>query len=89
MDHLTETQIEGYVSRRAPVDDLLSAAQHLETCFDCRDRATALVDPGDAQISHVRKVAPPAAEVTEKRSIVPWILGAVVVIALAAWLLLG
>ena len=82
MDHLTETQIESYVSRRAPVDDLLSAAQHLETCFDCRDRATALVDPGDAQISHVRKAAPPATDASAKRTLAPWILAAAVLIGL-------
>ncbi len=47
--HLTQEQIDGYVSRKAPVDDILFAAQHLDDCADCRDRAAAIVDDGSAR----------------------------------------
>jgi len=47
--HLTQAQIDGYVSRKAPVDDILLAAHHLDECADCRDRAAAIVDDGSAR----------------------------------------
>jgi hypothetical protein len=50
--HLTERQIESYVSRRAGVDEILAVAQHLDECDDCRDKAAALVDPGTDDIPH-------------------------------------
>jgi predicted anti-sigma-YlaC factor YlaD len=45
--HLTREQIERYVARSGDVDELLAVAEHLEECFDCRDTAAALADPGD------------------------------------------
>jgi hypothetical protein len=52
--HLTQDEIERYVSRKAPVDDILAAAEHLDDCFDCRDRAAALVDDGSMDRPHAR-----------------------------------
>lgn len=46
MNHLTPEQISRYVSRSAGVDEILAIAQHLDSCFDCRDKAAALVDDG-------------------------------------------
>lgn len=54
-EHLSDAQIERYVTRRAHVDELLEAAHHLDACFECRDRAAALVDPGRDEISHTRR----------------------------------
>jgi hypothetical protein len=55
MAHLTPEQIERYASRSGSVDEILAAAQHFEVCSDCRDRAAALIDPGDNEVSHTRK----------------------------------
>ena len=54
-EHLSDAQIERYVTRRANVDELLEAAQHFDACFECRDRAAALVDAGSGSISHTRR----------------------------------
>jgi hypothetical protein len=45
--HLTLDEIEQYVARSGGVDEIIAIAEHLERCFDCRDRAVAIVDPGD------------------------------------------
>ncbi len=46
MKHLTVEQIEQYVQRSGDVDELLASAEHLEDCFECRDRAALIADPG-------------------------------------------
>jgi len=46
-NHLTREQIERYVQRSGNVDELLAVAEHLDDCFDCRDAAAAMADPGD------------------------------------------
>lgn len=93
-EHLTQAQIERYVSRRAAVDELLASATHLETCWDCRDRAAAMVDSGAGELSHVRpkkRISGARAAVPEPsaRTFLPWIFGALIVIAIVAWLLVG
>ncbi|MDP9360402.1 MAG: hypothetical protein M3P29_03005 [Acidobacteriota bacterium] len=45
--HLTLDEIEQYVARSDGVDEIIAIAEHLEACFECRDRAVAIVDPGD------------------------------------------
>jgi len=90
-EHLTRVQIEQYVSRSAPVDEILSAAQHLNECFDCRDHAVALVDPG-GDISHTRPASGPIGRPVEvaQRVLTPWViaaafLAAVITIAIMLW----
>ncbi len=39
-------EIEQYVTRSGSVDEIIAIAEHLEACFECRDRAVAIVDPG-------------------------------------------
>jgi hypothetical protein len=46
--HLTVAEIEQYVARAGGVDEIIASAEHLEACFQCRDRAVAIVDPGRA-----------------------------------------
>lgn len=78
-EHLTREQIERYVARRAGVDEILATAEHLDECFDCRDRAAALVDDGSGDLGHVRpKRSAPARQV---RSLLPWVIGVVVLAA--------
>jgi cytoskeletal protein RodZ len=87
-EHLSEAQIERYVSRRAAVDELLATAQHLEKCWRCRDNAAAIVDPGDPEVSHVRRAGQGSGPVPVTRGKVPgiaWIVLAAVVIAAALW----
>lgn len=93
-EHLSEAQIERYVTRRATVDELLDAAQHLDACFECRDRAAALVDPGSGEISHTRKrrtSGPRAvvAEVSKMRAIVPAAVGVLIGVLLLVWWLVS
>jgi len=84
-------QIQDYVSRSAPVDEILAVAQHLNECWECRDRAAALVDPG-GDISHTRPASGPITQQPRptKRELGPWLiamalLAAVVTIALMLW----
>ena len=86
-DHLTPAQIERYVSRRAPVDEILSAAQHLDECFDCRDRAAALVDPGTGELGHTRHRMTTLERRMARKSLLPWVVGGIVVLAVVVWLL--
>jgi hypothetical protein len=51
-EHLTQEQIEHYVSRRGGADEILSVAEHLDECYDCRDRMAAIVDPGTGERPH-------------------------------------
>jgi hypothetical protein len=87
--HLSQEQIERYASRHASVDELLAIAEHLEECFDCRDRAAAFVDPGKGEPSHTRKVIPPPPPARPRprigRWLLPWLF-ALAAIALAIWL---
>jgi hypothetical protein len=93
-EHLSDEQIERYVTRRANVDELLDAAQHFDACFECRDRAAALVDAGSGSISHTRRrrtsgPRPPIAKSGERRTFVvaaASLLGVVIVLLLWWWL---
>ena len=51
-EHLTPEQIEHYVSRSGGADEILSVAEHLDECYDCRDRMAAIVDPGTTERPH-------------------------------------
>jgi len=91
-EHLTQAQIERYVARSAPVDEILAIGQHLDQCFACRDRAAAIVDPGTNELSHVRhpRGGAPAAPAQTRRAarLLPWILLAIgIVAAVIAWLM--
>ncbi|MBV9493625.1 MAG: hypothetical protein JOZ54_05230 [Acidobacteria bacterium] len=92
--HLTQEEIELYVSRHASVDELLAIAQHLDDCYECRDRAAAVVDSGKGEISHTRRgkmiSAPPPAAPRKRigRWVLPWLFAAAA-IGLAIWLLVS
>ena len=99
MIHLTPEQIERYASRSGDVDEILDVAQHLEYCYECRDRAAAILDPGTGEISHTRKVRrisgarPALAQVLRgprrlSPSIVIWIVFATAALMVAAFVLL-
>jgi len=51
-DHLSDAQIARYVERKGDADEILDAAQHLDHCWDCRDRTAALVDDGTGDRPH-------------------------------------
>jgi hypothetical protein len=84
--HLTLGEIEQYVTRSGGVDDIIAIAEHLEACFECRDRAVAIVDPGDERF--VRS-EPEVAR--EARRAIPWrliVICVAIVIAISAILVL-
>jgi hypothetical protein len=86
-EHLTDTQIGRYVERRGDADEIIAAAQHLDHCWECRDRTAALVDDGASDRPHQhgahdlsRRTAP---EETPGFRVLPWaILIAVALIAI-------
>jgi hypothetical protein len=87
--HLTQEEIDRYVSRKAPVDEILFAAEHLDSCFDCRDRAAALVDDGTGDRPHGLGRRPSAAQPLPRRHrVLFWSIFAVIVLALAVVLIL-
>jgi len=86
--HLSQEEIDRYVSRKAPVDEILFAAEHLDGCFDCRDRAAALVDDGTGDRGHVRtRRHAPAQQIPRRHRVVLWVVVAVVVVAIAVVLI--
>ncbi len=90
MAHLTPEQIERYASRSGSVDEILAAAQHFEVCSACRDRAAALIDPGDNEVSHTRREhrvsgARPALNYIARkraagRALIWWLVGAAAIV---------
>jgi hypothetical protein len=87
--HLTPEEIDRYVSRKAPVDEILFAAEHLDGCFDCRDRAAALVDDGTGDRPHGRGRRSNVIEALPRRHrVLLWSIVAVIVVAIAALLIL-
>ena len=87
--HLTPEEIDRYVSRMAPVDEILAAAEHLDICFDCRDRAAALVDDGTGDRPHgrVRRVTLNQPMPRRHRAVL-WAIVALVIVAIAVVLIL-
>jgi len=75
MGHLSSAEIERYVSRTASVDEILAIAQHLDACWECRDKAAALVDDGSTSRRRRSDSLLPPPEVTEKsgRAFYIWI----------------
>jgi hypothetical protein len=55
MSHLTPEQIERYATRSGSVDEILAVAQHFEVCPECRDRAAALLDSGEGEVTITRR----------------------------------
>jgi hypothetical protein len=86
--HLTQDEIDRYVNRKAPVDEILAAAEHLDGCFDCRDRAAALVDDGtgDRPHGHTRRniLSQP---IPRKHRVLFWTVMGIVVIVVAVLLI--
>ena len=87
-EHLSRQAIERYVSRRAPVDEILAAAEHLDHCFDCRDLAAAIVDDGSGEIPHVRHGVRSFVQRQAARPLGPWLIGLVVLAIVIALLVL-
>lgn len=86
--HLTQDEIDRYVSRTAPVDEILFAAEHLDVCFDCRDRAAALVDDGTGDRPHGRaRRNALSAPVPRKHRVLFWTAIGIVVIVVAVLLI--
>jgi len=86
--HLTQDEIDRYVSRKAPVDEILFAAEHLDGCFDCRDRAAALVDDGTGDRPHGRtRRNALSTPVPQKHRVLFWAVIGIVVIVVAAMLI--
>jgi type VI protein secretion system component VasF len=87
--HLSQDEIDRYVSRKAPVDEILAAAEHLDGCFDCRDRAAALVDDGTGDRPHgrVRRVIGASQALPRRHRVLLWSVIAVVVVAVAVLLI--
>lgn len=88
--HLSQDEIDRYVSRKAPVDEILAAAEHLDGCFDCRDRAAALVDDGTGDRPHgsVRRRAALAPPLPRHHRVLFWSVIALVVVVVAVLLIL-
>jgi len=86
--HLSQDEIDRYVSRKAPVDEILAAAEHLDGCFDCRDRAAALVDDGSGDRPHGRTrrnaLSPP---VPRSYRLLFWTVMAIVVVVVVVLLI--
>jgi hypothetical protein len=51
--HLSDADIALYVERRGDADSILAIAQHLDHCWECRDRTAAIVDDGASDRPHV------------------------------------
>ena len=87
--HLSQDEIDRYVSRKAPVDEILAAAEHLDGCFDCRDRAAALVDDGTGDRPHGRlRRAIAVQPLPRHHRVLLWSVIAVVVVAVAVLLII-
>ena len=87
--HLSQEEIDRYVSRKAPVDEILAAAEHLDGCFDCRDRAAALVDDGTGDRPHGRvRRAITSQALPRHHRVLLWSVIAIVVVAVAVLLLI-
>ena len=87
--HLSQEEIDRYVSRKAPVDEILAAAEHLDGCFDCRDRAAALVDDGTGDRPHGRVRRAIASQALPRHHrVLLWSVIAVVVVAVAVLLII-
>ena len=87
--HLSQDEIDRYVSRKAPVDEILAAAEHLDGCFDCRDRAAALVDDGTGDRPHGRvRRAIASQPLPAHHRVLFWSVIAVVVVAVAVLLIM-
>jgi hypothetical protein len=70
---LTREEIDLYVRRAASADEIISFAEHLEQCVECRDRTSAFVDDGSDDLPHT---TPPSLvpDVDQKaRGVVIWV----------------
>ena len=95
MDHLDESEIELYASRRGDADEILRIAAHLHACDHCLDRATAMVDSGVGEQSHTRRRRHHADRLfdelrsSRRRTITVIVVALLIVLAIAVVLWLG
>jgi len=99
--HLTHEQIEHYVARTGGADGILSVAEHLDECWDCRDRMAAVVDPGTGERPHRGSLRRTVMRNSGRHSalqdstpsglgrVLPWLIGAILVAAVIAAFLLS
>jgi hypothetical protein len=98
LEHLSNEQIQRYVTRTGDADEIIAIAEHLDACFDCRDRVAAIVDPGTGERPHrgstrrriSGRISLSGATATPSRAagLVPWIIAAVIVAAILLALLI-
>ena len=89
-EHLSDADIVLYVERRGDADSILAIAQHLDQCWDCRDRTAAIVDDGADDRPHVGgahdNARTPLPDQRSRFRYLPWailVAIAIVVIAIA------
>jgi hypothetical protein len=87
-EHLTLEQIEHYVTRAGGVDQILAAAEHLESCDDCRDLASGLVTL-ETTVEGGERLSGVAAEEASRRRARYWIAAAVVALIVLAFFVLA
>ena len=99
MEHLSNEQIQRYVTRTGDADEIIAIAEHLDACFDCRDRVAAIVDPGTGERPHrvgkrrrisgrISLTGAAANAPSRAAGLVPWIIAAVIVAAIVLALLI-
>ncbi|MCU1350472.1 MAG: hypothetical protein JWO56_3502 [Acidobacteria bacterium] len=100
-EHLTQEQIEHYVGRTGGADEILSVAEHLDECWDCRDRMAAIVDPGTGERPHRgasrrtsmrnsgRYSALQDSSPSQVARLLPWLIGAILLAAVIIAVLLS
>jgi hypothetical protein len=98
-EHLTNEQIDRYVARTGDADEIIAIAEHLDACFDCRDRVAAIVDPGTGERPHrgaaTRRssgrvfLKRDPAKPSRATGLVPWILAAIIVAVIVLALVIG
>jgi anti-sigma factor ChrR (cupin superfamily) len=91
-EHLSKEQIDRYVARSGDADEIIAIAEHLDACFDCRDRVAAIVDPGTGERPHHGPTSGrtsgrvsamrDTAERSRAKGLVPWIIVAIIVAAI-------
>jgi hypothetical protein len=86
-EHLTLEQIEQYVTRAGGVDQILAAAEHLESCDDCRDLASGLVMLENT-VEGGKGLSGITAEEASRRRARYWIAAAVVALIVLAFFVL-
>ena len=88
-EHLSDADIALYVERRGDADSILAIAQHLDHCWECRDRTAAIVDDGADDRPHVGgthdNARTPLPDETSRFRYLPWVI--LIAIAIVAILI--